>query len=136
LKYVRGFDERYHCERCLKGRRSRRFHYDRRSTESGAHFDLALDEFDAPFVYLCGVASHYEENVHVALRSRPGASVFYEDARIRVEVKDGERLPIYPVETDKPYMFKRCRNYQFGLAYLAPKSSAGPNGLPPVKVMT
>lgn len=118
LMYVTGFDERYHCQACLKGRKSCRFKYDQAAISLPAHMSFLLDEFPAPFVYLCGVTAEYAENLHVAMRWNPAHCIDYRDDRIAVSVSDAERMPILPVDADKPVEFLRCRNFQFGYRYL------------------
>lgn len=120
LMYVTGFDERYHCQQCLKGRKSRILRYDQGTIALPSHFAFDLDEFRAPYVYLCGVTARYEENLHIAARPSPGNTVTYADNRIRVVVSDAEQVPILPVDADKPAQFLRCRNFQFGYRYLRP----------------
>jgi len=118
LMYVTGFNERHHCQACLKGKKPRRFKYDRNTIEIPAHVSFVLDEFAAPFVYLCGVTPQYEDNLHIAMRRNPSHRIDYRDHRIAVSVSHAQRLPIIPVDADKPVAFLRCRVFQFGYRYL------------------
>jgi hypothetical protein len=84
-KYVVGFNDRYHCTNCLRGRYSYRFSKAKNphlATEQEISFD---EHADHRAVYICGVArqgystkKNYSHNVHLAIRPAPGAeSAFY-----------------------------------------------------------
>lgn len=118
LMYVTGFDERYHCQACLRGKKTRRFKYDRTTIDVPSHISFPLDEFPTPFVYLCGVTATYEDNLHIAMRPNPTCHIYYQDARVAVSISHAERVPILPVDADKPVEFLSCRNFQFGYRYL------------------
>lgn len=118
IKYVKGFNPRYHCERCLLGHRSSRFSYRRNEQQFPWRVDFPLDEWEAPFVYICGVTSVYERNFHLALRAAAGQAITLMDSRFRLHVSNAESVPIYPVAGDVPLEFARCRNFQFGYHYL------------------
>ncbi len=118
LMYVTGFDERHHCQACLKGNKSRRFKYNRSTITVPAEFSFPLDEFPARFVYLCGVTARYEDNLHIAMKPSPTHQLDYGDGRIKVSVSNAERVPIFPLNVDKPSKFLRCRVFQFGYQYL------------------
>lgn len=119
--YVRGFDSRYHCQRCLKGRVSRRITTS--STPVGS--DLLLDE-DGTYsaVYLCGVARGPRKlralnNVHLPLENDVGSS--YERRTYNgyiVQVTNARRLeiPELPVGwRGLPEAYLRCCNFRFGV---------------------
>ena len=98
LMYVTGFDERHHCQACLKGNKSRRFKYNRSTITVPAEFSFPLDEFPARFVYLCGVTARYEDNLHIAMKPSPTHQLDYGDGRIKVSVSNAERVPISSTE--------------------------------------
>lgn len=117
LKYVRGFDAREHCARCLVGPYEKQVHP---SMPLGS--PIALDPGDAPFVYLCGVGPRYVDNLHLALRSLPGASA---EARTYagqlVTVEGAEALTIPALASGfrgLPGPFTTCRNFRFGVAFV------------------
>jgi hypothetical protein len=122
LRYVTGFDDRYHCQACLKGKNSRHLRYNQERMVIPAHFSFALDEFRAPYVYLCGVTNRYEDNLHIAVRPSLGDRAEFADQRIRIIITDAVQMPILPVDADKPVEFLRCRNFQFGFRYLRPQA--------------
>lgn len=115
LKYVTGFDVSKHCAKCLLGKYSKMIPF--RQYYPGSVFERDLDEHEAPFMYLCGVTSVHDENLHVAMRYAPGQIIEYEDANIKVIAQDAERLPIEHVDLPLPKEFTTCRNFQFGYHY-------------------
>jgi hypothetical protein len=118
LKYVRTFDPAEHCAKCLVGRYSSLIPF--RGRKPGNVFEGYLDEHSAPFVYLCGVARRWSDNVHIAMRPKQGAAFTFDDPRLAVRVEGMERLEIPAIEgIDLPEAFATCRNYQFGHAYVA-----------------
>jgi hypothetical protein len=118
LKYVWGFDARYHCERCLVGHQSTVFREWFRQPPIPKSLDLELDEFESPFMYLCGVTAHYERNLHVAFCELPGSSIALAEPRLSLVISNAVQLPISPVAAPKPAAYLRCRNFQFGYHYL------------------
>ncbi len=124
LMYVTGFDPRHHCQKCLKGKKTQRFKYDHRSSEIPLEVKFSLDEYPAPFVYLCGVTSRYEDNFHLALKPSLEGCVEIHDDRIDVLVTHTEQVPIDPVDADLPPSYLRCRNFQFGYHHLREPASA------------
>jgi hypothetical protein len=116
LKYVEGFDPRQHCARCLRGR------YER-AIEPGlatpARVELRPES--APFVYLCGVAGRWADNLHLAMRPAPGARAEargYDGSRIVVEGAEPLAIPELPAGWGGLGAgFTTCRNYRFGVAY-------------------
>jgi len=127
-KYVTGFDWRWHCCRCLKGTLSKRVPMRKTLGLSGYRgllLHCPMDERQAfDYIYLCGVTNSYAENLHLALRVKPGGMVTYEDSHIAVTVANAIAVPIQPIiGTDLPHEYASCRNYQFGW-------NAYPNSLP------
>src|ERR1019366_3086802 len=118
--YVRNFDPRFHCQRCLRGRISIRI----KTSSTPLDTDLVLDEtstFDS--IYLCGVArgrrsSRSTNNLHLPLEPQPGASfscttyngytIYVSNARSL----DIPELPIGWMGLSDTYV--RCRNFRFG----------------------
>lgn len=116
-KHVSRFTPNQHCARCLIGPFEPSVPFG--IAHAGGTFDFGVPNDKAPFLYLCGVTYRYEDNLHIAVRPGAGA-VEYSDDRIAVRITGAVRLPIERQPTDKPEIFARCRNYQFGLQYVAP----------------
>jgi hypothetical protein len=125
LKYVRGFDPRFHCARCLKGSYSTLFPYSSSYIQT-QEIAGVLDEFDAPWIYLCGVTKKWEWNVHVAGEFEAGTITNYSDERIDVEIRDFRQLSIDASKTpEAPKEFATCRNWQFGWKAFPETQSSG-----------
>jgi hypothetical protein len=122
LKYVRGFNPKVHCARCLNGNYSKLFPYSS-GYVAPQTIEGVLDESDAPWIYLCGVTKKWEWNVHVAGQYEAGTITNYSDERIDVEIRDFRQLPIDASKTpEAPKEFATCRNWQFGwLAFPEPQ---------------
>jgi hypothetical protein len=114
LKYVRGFNPTHHCARCLNGNYSTLFPYSSGYVPPQT-IEGVLDEFDAPWFYLCGVTNKWAFNVHIAGQYEAGTITKFSDERIAVELKDFKRLFINSANTpEAPNEFATCRNWQFG----------------------
>ena len=120
LKHVTGFDPAQHCAKGLLGSYSKLLPF--RGTPPGFTVEAEIADDAAPFLYLCGVAGKYADNLHLAMEPAPGEEVFYEDERITVRVQGARQVPIPELPPDvvagltRP--FHTCRNYRFGWWYL------------------
>jgi hypothetical protein len=119
--YVRSFDQRYHCQRCLRGRLSERI----RTSTTLVDTDLCLDEtsiFDS--IYVCGVArgprsSRSVKNLHLPLERSPGTSLTCSTYNgYLVHVSNASLLEI----PELPYgwmglsaAYVKCCNFRFGV---------------------
>lgn len=137
-KYVVGFNERYHCTNCLRGRYSHRFSKARNPRLATDH-EIAFDEHNGHrAIYICGVArkgysvkKNYDHNVHIAIRLSPGtlASFAFEDWA--VEVENGELLAIpdqaaLPTRfSSLPDRFTTCRIFRWAARYFPETSGEG-----------
>lgn len=123
LKYVRGFDARKHCIRCLVGVKSLRVG---RRMPHGVL--IPLDEASAPYLYLCGGFSTWEKNLHVAMAPDPEGEFSAVASNGAVVTFRGlRRLPIPPLPAGfrgLPLSFTTCRNFQFGYSVFAESSTA------------
>lgn len=123
LKAVHGFDPRVHCARCLKGE----YHagMNPNGVWKGQTIEVEFDPTAAPFHYLCGVTSAWEDNLHLAMVCEPDAPAFTVRQRgILVEVSGGVRAltipePIEGARTE----YGTCRNWLFGIGYLCDEPS-------------
>lgn len=113
-KYVRGFDARQHCARCLIGDYSQVV---TKTMQPGTYeLDLPARPFD--FFYLCGVSKRgYANNLHLAVRPSAGCSAraytfnggeFAISGALAVVIAP----PHFTQETRKQWL--TCRNWQFG----------------------
>ena len=111
IKYVRGFDPRNHCARCLVGDFSRALKYrEIRDLER-----VTLDEYPAPWIYICGVTPRWEWNLHVAGHFENNANSEHRDDRVTVVVENLRRIQITSEgNPPAPREFATCRNWQFG----------------------
>jgi hypothetical protein len=128
-KYVVGFNERYHCTNCLRGRYSRRFSKARNphlATDREIFFD---ERSDHRAIYICGVArqgysgkKNYPHNVHLAIRPAPGVESDFGFEQWRVAIKNGSILVIPGPDSlpanlrSLPARFTTCRIFRWGAA--------------------
>lgn len=119
FKYVSGFDPRHHCAPCLKGRFSEVINFSTSRGRGPYSISFTADEQDAPYLYLCGVTSRYEDNLHLPVSPSLGRHFLYEDDRILAHFENAEFAPIRPPSLPAflPESFSRCRNFQFGVTY-------------------
>lgn len=121
-KYVRGFDARHHCARCLLGHWARGF-YPRMRLPA----QRVLDERSFDYVYLCGVDRRGgNQGLHIAMQHAPGERIegmTYNG--ILVVVENARQLSIPPLPDDwrgLGWEYTRCMNFRFAL------SAYGENG--------
>ncbi len=131
-KYVVGFNERYHCTNCLRGRYSRRFSKARNALLAQER-EIAFDEYDGhQAIYICGVArkgysakKNYEHNVHLAIVPHVDATSQFHFEQWRVEVDGGRVIPIPRVEDLAPEIrrlpdpYTSCRIFRWGACFFA-----------------
>jgi hypothetical protein len=125
-KYVVGFNERYHCTNCLRGRYSSRFS---KARNPGLVNDrtITFDEHAGHrAIYICGVArkgystkKNYEHNVHLAIRPAAGICDSFVFERWKVEIEGGVALTIPTVEDlddrvrSLPPAYTTCRIFRW-----------------------
>ncbi len=120
--YVRGFDDRFHCQRCLRGRLSARV----KTYTTPVEEEIVLNEevgFDS--VYVCGVArgeisKRRVNNLHLPLEQTPGCSFDFDAYNgYTIHVSNARLLEI-PELPDGwmglPREFCRCCNFRFGVS--------------------
>src|SRR5882762_3929248 len=78
--YVTGFNQKEHCQRCLRGKLSSYVRTKHTKLEEQLFF-CEMDQFDS--LYICGTANgpireRYRNNLHLALEPCDGATVSYE----------------------------------------------------------
>lgn len=126
-KYVIGFNERYHCTNCLRGRYSHRFSKAKNPHLATEH-EIKFDEHgDHRAIYICGVARHgysgkknYPHNVHLAIQPAYGVESVFEFEQWRVAITNGSILPIPGPEglpehlKSLPDRFTTCRIFRWG----------------------
>ena len=119
LKRVTGFDPSVHCAKCLVGSYVKGLPF--RGTKTGFTLDMDIDMTGIPYLYLCGVAGRYADNLHLPLVPALQEEVCYEDERIRVYVRGARLLtiPELPAEVRSllTRAFHTCRNFRFGWEY-------------------
>ena len=123
LMYVHGFNERHHCQACLRGHKTKKLTYDRNMLAVPLHVSFDLDEYHSPYMYLCGVTPKYNMNLHIAFEPAHNSEVVERDPRLSIVISNARRVPILPVDADLPQEFSRCRNFQFGYRYLRDRQS-------------
>lgn len=130
-KYVVGFNERYHCTNCLRGRYSTRFSK-ARNPHLATERTLVFDEHSGhEAVYICGVARmgystkrNYEHNVHLAVRPAVGVSSLYQFEDWRVAIENGviqsiPRQDELPLDLRQlPPSFTTCRIFRWAACSL------------------
>jgi hypothetical protein len=129
IKYVVDFNPEVHCAPCLVGSFE---HLPFRAPYYPINTPFTIDTADKlyRYVYVCGVTGQWARNFHLALEESPGGRVEIETTDIKIHAQDARALQITPMPTDKPPEFSTCRNYQFGLRYLADISQAASIHLP------
>lgn len=122
LKSVHGFDQRFHCAKCLAGTYSKLIDWRRPGFKghlAGFKAEGMLEP--SPFLYLCGVSTNgWEDNLHVAGKLREGGIIAHEDHNCSVLITGFERVSIPPVPGANGVIdasYSTCRNWQFGWWY-------------------
>jgi len=144
-KYVVGFNDRYHCTNCLRGRYSHRFSKSR-NPRLAHESEITFNEHAGHrAIYICGVVrkgysvkKNYEHNVHLAIVPASKATARFQFERWVVEVECGKVLTIPRLEDldleaqQLPTPYKSCRIYRWGSMFFAPERFGPPAGtLPP-----
>lgn len=117
LKTVRGFNASTHCARCLIGDYNADVKADMKTG-----VEIKLDYPEGVILYLCGVSVPYRwvNNLHIAMRAKPGVSFFVEayngdrvtiDGAELITFDDRAARELYP---ERGKQFLTCRNFQFG----------------------
>jgi hypothetical protein len=134
-KYVVGFNEKYHCTNCIRGRYSYRFSKARNPLLAQER-QIAFDEHDGhQAIYICGVArkgysvkKNYPHNVHLAIRPMTSAYSSFEFENWTVAVENGDILPIPGPEQlptflqGLPDRYTTCRIFRWGAGFFLPAS--------------
>ena len=116
LMYVNGVNLSQHCKPCLKGFTSRKVHKNTKCLGN-----VKLDEAEAKYYYLCGVATPYswENNFHLAWKEKEGSIIEYESNGISIKLKNAERITFceddidYSLKNAEKREYYTCRNWQF-----------------------
>ncbi|MEE1150662.1 MAG: hypothetical protein UH242_06885, partial [Methanobrevibacter sp.] len=89
LQYINGVNLKQHCQKCLLGKTSKKITNDLKEAEN-----IALDELDSRYYYLCGVAPSMalEDNFHLAFEECEGEIIEYSFNGISVEIKNAKRV--------------------------------------------
>jgi hypothetical protein len=135
-KYVVGFNERYHCTNCLRGRYSHRFSK-AKNPNLATEQEIVFDEHSGHrAIYICGVArkgysgkKNYEHNVHLAIVPDLKATSRFHFEHWRVEVECGKVIPIPALEDLGPELrrlpdpYTSCRIFRWGSCFFASQSN-------------
>jgi hypothetical protein len=138
-KYVIGFNERYHCTNCLRGRYSHRFSKAKNPHLATEH-EITFDEHSGYCaVYICGVArkgysvkKNYEHNVHLAIVPDSGANSRFQFDQWQVEIDGGKVIPIPRLDELAPEIRRRpdpytsCRIFRWGACHFARERNQQP----------
>jgi hypothetical protein len=119
---VSGFDHRYHCLRCLVGRRVKELTPE---WQTGPEGRVSVLIPDGAYLYLCGVARQRRLSLNFHMVLKPGdetISLPTHNAYV-VRAYNAQRVPIPSERAAERYPhlgpeFLTCRNFQFGVAYL------------------
>ena len=116
LQYINGVNLKYHCQRCLLGKTSKKITNELKEAEN-----IELDELNSRYYYLCGVAPSMalEDNFHLAFEECEGGTIEYSFNGIDVTIKNAKRVEFssddinWDVEHSDEELYNRCRNWQF-----------------------
>lgn len=116
LQYINGVNLKYHCQRCLLGKTSKKITNELKEAEN-----IELDELNSRYYYLCGVAPSMalDENFHLAFEECEGKIIEYSFNGIDVTIKNAKRVMFsaddinWDVEHSDEELYNRCRNWQF-----------------------
>lgn len=117
-KYVRGFNENYHCANCLRGK-----YTDYLGIHAPTNVELSMDESKSwDYIYLCGVSrAGYLTNLHLPVRYAFGGTASVTDhAGLTFTFFNAEPVAIPALPEDfmgYDRSFTTCRNFQFGWEY-------------------
>jgi DNA repair photolyase len=124
VKYVVGFDARYHCAaglKCAPNLKDNGYHWPNGAQQFTPSKHM-LNKNPYEYIYLCGVAqSRWADNLHIPMQHAPGETI--EDVTYRgvpILIQNARRLPIPWIEdgwNGFPQSFTTCRNWQFGIHY-------------------
>ena len=132
MKYVTGFNPKYHCTHCLKGRYSKSFSKTSNPNLSTDTIITFNEQEDFRAIYICGVSKdgysqkrNYIHNVHIAIKPENGHSDKYVFEDWVVTIKNGKSLHI-PEEDKLPPQYKQlssdyttCRIFRWSACYFA-----------------
>jgi hypothetical protein len=135
-KYVVGFNERYHCTNCLRGRYSHRFSKARNLILANDTL-ITLDEHNTyQAIYICGVArrgysgkKNYEHNVHIPIQPKAGVFSKYRFERWCVEVQNGAVCDIPSAQSLPPRLrrlpaaYTTCRIFRWASGFFRTSAS-------------
>lgn len=120
LKQVFGFDESFHCAKCLQGRYIKGFNPDVR-----LEAPVTLHVPEDSVLYFCGVTQHFDwsKNLHLAAKVKDKSIVehqLFNGVKLvlinaeQIHFDDEAARKLYP---DRPERYLSCRNFQFGAQY-------------------
>ena len=126
IKYITGFDARYHCATSLKGK----YHWEL-GVPIFAPSSHILDTHPYQYIYLCGVAeTRWADNLHIPMHHAPGETITDTTyTGVPIIIQNARRLDIPWVDdgwNDFPRSYTTCRNWQFGIAYYGYDGQARP----------
>ena len=116
LMYVNDVNLKKRCKPCLIGYTGQKINKRTRHEKN-----LALDESEAKYYYLCGGSLPYkwEDNFHLAWKEKEGESFEYSFNGITIKLKNAEMvefseedIPEAQEFADRPEYYT-CRNWQF-----------------------
>ncbi|MBX0329107.1 hypothetical protein K2Z83_15625 [Oscillochloris sp. ZM17-4] len=128
LKYVSGFDARFHCAQCLVGP----FHKGIWSTVRVPSAHVLTQAQGWRFAYLCGVAeTQWADNLHVPVAHALGQEVeVFTYNGIRVHITNARRVEIPWIDDGWqgfPRSYTTCRNFQFGVHHFGYDGATRPS---------
>lgn len=125
-KYVTGFDARHHCKRCLVGASSRLV---KPRMATGLPYLMIEARQPWDWLYVCGVAQDkvHAHNLHLVARLSQGRAcsvIAFNGDVYHLKNAEAMAIPSLPLGfNDLEAEYTTCRNYQFGVAAYATKSS-------------
>jgi DNA repair photolyase len=124
IKYVTGFDPRYHCAaglKCAPNLKDNGYHWPN-GTHQFTPSKHILNKHPFEYIYMCGVArTRWADNLHIPMVHAPGEMI--EDVTylgVPILIQNARRLEIPWIEdgwNNFPQSFTTCRNWQFGIKY-------------------
>jgi hypothetical protein len=117
IKYVTGFNDEEYGPKCLTGNYSKLIAYG--SYNKCVVAEGELNEYDAPYMYICGTTRLHMNDLHMAFKKHESNVIEYDNGLVRVKIEGAEKLEI-PGIKEALFPIEKAFNehFMFGYHYL------------------